>query len=117
VSSVGSRHRVLLLALSSLLRPAVAGNLIAWDARCVGSDDLALYAKRGSRPTERLDARLEAALERTIERVKRSDAPEVTLAREIRKLIPDIQQGIELARKAGLKECAEGALPTEQGAT
>jgi hypothetical protein len=66
---------------------------------------------------ERLDARVEAALERTIERVKRSDAPEVTFAREISKLTPDLQQGIELARKAGLKECAEVALPTEQRAT
>jgi hypothetical protein len=66
---------------------------------------------------ERVDARLEAGLERTIERMKRSDAPGVTLAREIRKLNPDIQQGIELARKAGLKECAEVALPTEQRAT
>jgi hypothetical protein len=66
---------------------------------------------------ERIDARLEAGLERTIERVKRSDAPGVTLAREISKLNPDIEQGIELARKAGLKECAEVALPTEQRAT
>jgi hypothetical protein len=66
---------------------------------------------------ERVDARVEAGIERTIERVKRSDAPEVTLTREIRRLIPDVQRGVELARKAGLKECAEVAVPAEQSAT